>query len=506
MFRVAAPSMIAALPLFVAFAAPIFAAPLAGSGIDNSADAQYIAGGVASTRQSNTVRALVQATRAAFQVKLRVVSGSTSSTDVSQPVTLELNAENVGIDSAGVQATVDGSTEMLVLLSQPIPANTTFVSAAAPAGATLLYHRRNDAQRAFVRTAPQDLTQVDAIAYAFPTFSAGQSSTGTFTITRDTGAVLDVQTSSQVWYEDTSTPGVDVASSNVVNVTFAKIAPKIRFYTDSTFDEIAPATGEVGPLHIEVTAAVCNMSATVVDTIQVTIVSKLVGDWETFTAIETGPDTGLFRIPRSVLTESSKQHNKNPNDGDLGTTDNDTLQATISGCGDNTATSSILVDPYGVVFDSSSNAPVANATVSLIDIDGAGNGGNAGGLARVFLDDGVTAAPNVVTTGADGEYHFPLVGPSRYRLQVKTPIGYAFASKIAAAQLPAGRTIDASASYGGEFVVSTALGAVQIDLPVDPSAVDGLLVEKTASRSSAEIGDFVDYTVQIKKHRWRDIQ
>jgi len=39
-------------------------------------------------------------------------------------------------------------------------------------------------------------------------------------------------------------------------------------------------------------------------------------------------------------------------------------------------TATILVDPAGVVFDSHSNALVAGAKVTLIDVTGNGNGGN----------------------------------------------------------------------------------------------------------------------------------
>ncbi|HZI55175.1 MAG TPA: hypothetical protein VFF39_00300, partial [Verrucomicrobiae bacterium] len=129
---------------------------------------------------------------------------------------------------------------------------------------------------------------------------------------------------------------------------------------------------------------------------------------------------------------------------------------------------------------------------------GNGNGGNPGGLASVFQFDGTTPAPNVVTTAADGRFQFPQVLPSTYRVSVKPPANYAFPSTVPPGQLPAGHIIDSSASYGGNFTVSGGLGMVVFDVPVDTSATTPLFVQKTASRPTVELGEFVDYTVEIK--------
>src|SRR6202040_2789853 len=85
------------------------------------------------------------------------------------------------------------------------------------------------------------------------------------------------------------------------------------------------------------------------------------------------------------------------------------------------ASTTLLIDPAGVAFDSRTNQPVAGATVELIDVSGAGNGGNAGGPARVLEPDGTTPAPATVITGANGGYAFPIVAPSTYRLLLIPP-------------------------------------------------------------------------------------
>src|SRR5207249_1063570 len=56
-------------------------------------------------------------------------------------------------------------------------------------------------------------------------------------------------------------------------------------------------------------------------------------------------------------------------------------------------------------------------------------------------------------------------------------------------------------SYGGQFVVSAATGAVKLDVPLDSQPPAGaLFVEKTTSKQEAEIGDVVDYSLKIKNN------
>jgi uncharacterized repeat protein (TIGR01451 family) len=147
------------------------------------------------------------------------------------------------------------------------------------------------------------------------------------------------------------------------------------------------------------------------------------------------------------------------------------------------------------VYDSRSNLPLAGATVELVDVTGAGNGGRAGALAAVLAEDGVTPAPASVRTGADGVFAFPLVQPGTYRLRVTPATGFVFPSALPVALQPAGRNVEAPASYGGDFRIATR--PVRFDVPLDTGGDGGLVVEKRASKAVAEVGGFVDYTVRV---------
>jgi len=91
----------------------------------------------------------------------------------------------------------------------------------------------------------------------------------------------------------------------------------------------------------------------------VTLKSTLTGDTETFTATETGPNTGFFRILPAVPMRDAKANPVVSGNNIMEVLINDQITASMSGCGAASVTATILVDPAGVVFDSHSNALVA---------------------------------------------------------------------------------------------------------------------------------------------------
>jgi len=310
-------------------------------------------------------------------------------------------------------------------------------------------------------------------------------------ICSDAGAAITNQASASY-----AQPGG--ASANVVsNTVRATRRDSITYFTSAAFSTVARATRSGGQLFVQIEAADCNTDPTRIDTISVTIASRKTGDSQSWMSDETDIDSSIFRItPVAMDRDSDEDHGDDAGDGVIEVAADDTLTASISGCGSGPISTEILVDPIGIVYNSSSNEPIPGATVTLIDVTGAGNGGNPGGPAIVFDVDGVTRMPSTVVTDFGGMYHFPLVAPSLYRLKVNPPSNYGFPSKLAPGELPSGRETNLYGSYGGEFTVSAALGVVTIDVPLDP--IPGTLyLEKNAARAVVEVGDVLDYTVRV---------
>ena len=257
------------------------------------------------------------------------------------------------------------------------------------------------------------------------------------------------------------------------------------------------------PLYLQAVATSCNVNPAAAETLAIQVRSQLAGDTETFNAIETGAGTGIFQILPNVPTADGALVPVVVGNGVLEVLVDDTVVATLTDCGSGVSVQTlILIDPQGVVFDSQTNQPVAGATVTLIDVSGAGNG-NPGGPATVFQADGVTPAPATLTTAANGRFEFPLVPASDYRLAVVPPAGLSFPSLIPPSGQPPGRTVLAGSSYGGVFTISAALGPLTLDLPVDDlgsGAAGGqsLFVEKSPSRDAVEVGEFLDYEIEVR--------
>lgn len=261
------------------------------------------------------------------------------------------------------------------------------------------------------------------------------------------------------------------------------------------------------PLFFEITAAAANRDPAAIDTLTVVFTTSD-GDRETMTAFETAPDSGVFagvidtlRIPPALSQEDCR----------LSTTDDTRITIAalhpVGGTVLVSANVNVLVDPFGVVFDSETGAPVNGARVTLVNAD-------SGAPATVFAEDGVTRWPSSmisgqsVTDGAGrvvpmgpGEFWFPLTAVGRFRLAVQPPQPHTAPSAasrelLARVSRPDGRPyVIREGSFGDVFVLQDPV-PFEVDIPVDGPA-GSLGFTKTASRDRAEPGDIVFYTLTI---------
>ena len=414
-------------------------------------------------------------------------------------VTLTLTASNTGNRAAsGVPVTVDGSMMSLLLLRNVIPANTTLAKLGAPNGALALYHLQGQPEYSYSRTPPTDLRQVDVVAFGFPgSVAPGQSLVRSVDLLVNRNANGALNNSGQLLFMDGLQAQPQGTDANPVRLVVPEQPPTLRLFSDAANTHPATALSAGQPFFVTFDASQCNLDPLRIETQLITVASALAGDSESFLATETGPNTGAFRIDPYVPTQDAGRLPVVRGDGKLSVRANDQLLVSVAGCGATLLQASVLVDPFGVVFDSKTDAPLAGAVLTLIDVDGRGNGGQPGGQARVFMADGLTRAPSVLTTGADGQYRFPLVAPSVYQLRVVPPGNYSFPSTLAGNLLPPERTVDAG-SYGQPFTITPETPPVHLDIPLDADPRAGFFIEKTSNRKTVELGEFVDYSIRIK--------
>ncbi len=261
------------------------------------------------------------------------------------------------------------------------------------------------------------------------------------------------------------------------------------------------------PVFVGVTDKNRNIDRSRRDSIEISIAVKASGDQEQLQLFETGNDTGVFvGFIQTVAPEST------PFDCQLAVTEESRIRASYTDTFDNTDTtnSQVLVDPFGIVFDSDSGEPVDGATVTILDA-------STGLPAQVQGDDGISTFPASVISGGSatdsngtvysfppGGYRFPFMATGDYRIEVSTP-AYTTPSDNRIAelqQLPQGPfALDAQASYANDFTLNAG-PPLNIDIPVDPAGSE-LFLQKQASRNQAASGDFVSYTLELVNNSTR---
>ena len=260
------------------------------------------------------------------------------------------------------------------------------------------------------------------------------------------------------------------------------------------------------PLVVGITSAADNRDSTAVDTMTV-VVSTPAGDAETLILRETGANTGYFvgmirtaAVPPEVVR----------GDCHLSLRPGDTLSLSTSRENGSLVASSpveVLIDPFGIAFDSGDGAPVQDVRITLIDAD-------TNLPAIVFGDDAVSRFPSTLLTGSTvtdasgviykfpaGEYRFPFVKPGQYKLLFEPVTPYTGPSKSTPAELANLRRPDGqpfmvvAGSYGGVFILSDPQ-PVRVDIPLDrPGAA--LEVRKSASQAVVVPGDGVQYKIIV---------
>ena len=264
-------------------------------------------------------------------------------------------------------------------------------------------------------------------------------------------------------------------------------------------------------VYLEARSTALNTSSSIQETrfserfIRVEIESRTTGDKLNVRLLETGPNTGTFRalVPfRLSVTESGSGRDCDSTlqaQCVLRSVSGDRLRATIYDPGtDRNLIDAAVVDPQGMVFDSTTLEPVEGATVSILAADGS-----------VARDPDTLAPLGPQTTATGGMFTIPLLEDGQYSLSI-TPIeGYTFPS-IVAPSVFAGRLEVSEASYGvdgydgassGLFDASFANTPPVIDVPIDPDLAQGQLgLEKSVNREIVTYGDTLTYTLTVSNN------
>ena len=297
-------------------------------------------------------------------------------------------------------------------------------------------------------------------------------------------------------------------SGPFINPPVSATAPLSSLGGDTRIDlssevPLIPATtflaGEL--MFVRVLDAGQNLNSNEIETVVVTIEASN-GDVITLRLYETGTDTGeFFAFLPSTPADVDK------GDGMISAGGNTQLTATYVDIFDSTdvTVDTAFLNPSNSVFSTANGELLDDAIITLINVE-------TGTRATVFGVDGFSTFPSEVVAGDDvidgaglayinnlGQFNYPVVEPGTYRIEVEPPEGYNFASIVRESDLLAlgeqeGFVIT-SASLGETFTVDER-GPLRFDIPLDPES--NIVLTKTADRNSADVGDYVNYSVTIQ--------
>ncbi len=460
--------------------------------------------------------------------------------------TLSIRNRNA-IAALPTQVSIDGLNLARVIVDDPVPANVQLKEAPVyPGPGKVVYHIAETPADQFVTLPPFGLYgQVDRIGVAYTAFAGNQTDELQFR-TKVLDSAVDTTVVNQFRFRHRLGDIERVVISPEVQTVVSEPGKLPTLVNkDKQYADLELRIGLGDELFLEATCSACNTESGRRDYLVIKVTSgnnKLNDgtnpnrpdfyantadgkDHVIVTAYETGPNTGIFRVvafgedttKTVTIGIPTHQYTGGPidvSDNLLETVRHDRLIATILYCiqpdlvhgKDVNVAANVLVDPFGVVFDSQTNLPVPGAQVTLVRMIG---GAEAPDQTFIYDDNGRQCSPTPrhpeadsacqgsITTTADGKYRFPLVDAGDYFLKITPPATHTFPSNVS---IPTSyNRVVVLGSRGEVFNVPPALGPVEIDVPVDPQlAQASLQVSKSGNRTTVELGEFVDYTVKVR--------
>jgi uncharacterized repeat protein (TIGR01451 family) len=262
------------------------------------------------------------------------------------------------------------------------------------------------------------------------------------------------------------------------------------------------------PLVIKVDDNSKNLSSAAIDQFEATIQTPA-GDSERIILVETSANSGQFL---GLITTKASPPSPVSGDCVLSVNPGDKLTVKLDESSTGTSIGSskvdVLIDPFGLTFDSADGKPVDGTKVTIIDTA-------TGQPAQVFGDDAVSAFPSTITTGTpvtdsagnsynfpSGFYRFPFLRPGTYQLVITPPTPYTAPSAATPADISqltrpdGGPFVITGASYGQPLTLNSP-APVRVDIPLDKPG-GALTIRKTTSVANAMPGDVVQYRIEVR--------
>src|SRR5262245_5653263 len=107
--------------------------------------------------------------------------------------------------------------------------------------------------------------------------------------------------------------------------------PALAFFDAPDYQRLTQVAALTAPPHVQARALMCDQDPSSIETVQLTLRSRLTGDVETLAAEETAPASGIFRVPSGVVTVPGPGTSA-AGDGVLSVLRSDLVTAELQGC------------------------------------------------------------------------------------------------------------------------------------------------------------------------------
>lgn len=392
-----------------------------------------------------------------------------------------------------------GATSSAYLLDG-VPSTQAYVLAPVPAGATLtsnaaatVFHWAGTPSNQLHTAMPPSGGTVDGLGILLAAVPAQGSAVFSFTVVGANNAqAYSGGTTLSVAPVVNAGPGVVQMSAPAV-ARIVGVPATLSLFSDKAETVPTSALYLGHPGFAQVNAPACNDNLGTAVT-RIGTLTTNGGDSEQVLVTQTAANSSIFQVAPITTQRGAAV----PHDSVLEAPSGATASLSIAGCYTPVSMAFPLIDPQGVVFDSTSNDPVDGLTVTLLQASAGACTQSLASAQTWDANGALIPAPNPYVSQSSGRYEFPLVAPGSYCLKVTQTPQYSFPTSVPLANLSQDRRLQAG-SLGKPFQLGPNAAPVLLDLPVDATSTQAtLFVDKKASQSTIVVGEQLDFTVSVK--------
>lgn len=401
---------------------------------------------------------------------------------------LSFFAQNIGDYKAkNTNLYIDNVLTEKVFVKLEIPLNTNFYKLKEDyIERSVFYHYIGESDFSYHSSPPNDLSKIDSLIFTYNEMAIDEKISDSIILKSNNTIIDDIVTNFYINYKNGLS--VEKTISNDVKIEVNKENSGQINFMDNDLQNYIETTDINTEIGLNVNSGACNFSRKEKDLITVSLKTRNLNDIEdNFILEETNINTGVFYI-NELKTKSSTSSIKN--NYIIEVSNNDIIYAEFS-CGDIKLTTKIYINPISTIVNSLTNKEIPNVEIYLIKES------NTSLVSSISISENESVVTKLISD-SNGQIKFPKLNKGIYRIDVKTEqTNYSFPSNKKIDKLPSGRFFDEYISYGKKFMINEDNYVLSIDIPIDDKVNSGLFISKKSDDDIYEIGDIVNYTIEI---------